>query len=108
MVMSDTRQSLWHLGSMGALLVAPLICLTLGASFVFSHRHFNWPNRESGNTIVLLAVSIGLVPILLAVFDYIASRRAAMDFKGIKIDFNQGEIKCIARSVVRQLRAAVP
>lgn len=86
---------MWPFGSKGALLVAPLIWLTLGATFVFTHRLFTWPNTESGNTIILLAVGIGLVPTLLAVFDYIASSRAAMDIKGIKIDFSQGEIKRI-------------
>lgn len=93
--MAGPRQSPWPFGSKGALLAAPLIWLTLGASFVFSHRLFSWPNKESGNTILLLAVGIGLVPTLLSVFDYIASSRAAMDIKGIKIDFSQGEIKRI-------------
>jgi hypothetical protein len=72
---------------------APLIWLALGASFALSHHFFGWPNKESGNTIILLAVAVGLVPTLLAVLDYVASSRAAMDIKGIKIDFSQGEVR---------------
>ena len=94
-VMAGPRQPLWPFGSLGALLAAPLIWLALGASFSLSHRFLTWPNKESGNTILLLAVAVGLVPTLLAVLDYIASSRAAMDIKGIKIDFSQREVKRI-------------
>ena len=92
-VMAGPKQSLWPFGSRGALLAAPLIWLVLGVSFGLSHHFLAWPNKEGGNTVLLLAVAIGFVPTLLAVLDYIASSRAAMDIKGIKIDFSQGEVK---------------
>src|ERR1017187_10435679 len=91
--MADPRQSLWPYGTQEALLAAPLIWVALGASFALSHRLLNWPNSESGNAVLLAAVAVGLVPILLAVLDYVASSRAALDIKGIKIDFSQGEVK---------------
>jgi hypothetical protein len=69
-VMAGSRQSLWPFGSLGAQLAAPLIWLALGASFSLSHHFLTWPNKESGNTILLLAVAVGLVPTLLAVLDY--------------------------------------
>lgn len=93
--MAGPRQSLWPFGSRGALLAAPLIWLALGAVLVLSHRLLNWPSKEGGNTVLLLAVGVSLVPTLLAVLDYVASSRAAMDIKGIKIDFSQGEVKRI-------------
>ena len=82
-----------HSVARGALLAAPLIWLALGAGLVLSHRLLNWPSKEGGNTVLLLAVGVSLVPTLLAVLDYVASSRAAMDIKGIKIDFSQGELK---------------
>lgn len=64
-------------------------------SFALSHHLVGWPNKESGNTLFFLAVAVGFVPTLLAVLDYVASSRAAMDIKGIEIDFSQGDVKRI-------------
>jgi hypothetical protein len=71
--MAGSRQSLWPFGGRGALLAAPMIWLALGAGLVLSHRLVNWPNKESGNMVLLLAVGVSLVPTLLAVLDYIIS-----------------------------------
>lgn len=107
--MAGPRQSLWPFGGRGALLAAPMIWLALGAGFVLSHRLLNWPSKENGNMVLLLAVGVSLVPTLLAVLDYIASSRAAMDIKGIKIDFSQGEVKRITIELPPNLvQAGVP
>ena len=91
--MAMTRQPLWPTGGRGALLAAPLIWLALGVALGLAHKLWGWPNKDSGNTVLLLTVAVGFVPILLAVLDYIASSRAAMDIRGVKIDFSQGEVK---------------
>jgi hypothetical protein len=46
-----------------------------------------------GGTVLLIGAAIGLIPLLLVLIDYIASSRATLDIKGIKIDFSQTEIK---------------
>jgi hypothetical protein len=37
-------------------------------------------------------VALGLIPLFLLLLDYVATRRATLDIKGIKIDFSQAEI----------------
>jgi hypothetical protein len=91
--MARPEESLWPFESRKALLAAPLIWLAIGFSLALIHHWFQWPNKESGNTVLLVAAALGLVPTLLRVFDYIASSRAAVDIKGIKIDFSHGEVK---------------
>jgi hypothetical protein len=86
------RQSLWPFGGSGALLAVPLIWLLLAGGLALSHHFVGWPNKEGGNTTLLTVVAVGLIPILLAVFEYVATSRAAMDIKGIKIDFSQREV----------------
>jgi hypothetical protein len=80
-----TQDRLWPL------LLTPIIWVLLIIVMLLSHNYLKWPDASSTKIAVLIVVLLGLIPLILVVLDFAASRRAVLDVKGIKIDFSQGE-----------------
>jgi hypothetical protein len=69
--------------------LVPISWAILAALFALSHQFLEWPDPESGTPLIYIALAISLVPLVLVLVDFIASRRAVVDIRGVKVDFSQ-------------------
>jgi hypothetical protein len=74
-------------------LVAPGIWLVLAAVLVGTRASLGWPDAASMKWVFITVLAVGLVPVLLCLIDYAASRGAVLGFKGVTIDFSRVEIR---------------
>lgn len=94
--MADSEKSLWPYGTRAALLAAPVIWALIVVLLAITHRFFSFPKSEAGSTVLTVGAALGLIPLLLLLLNYVATRRGTVDIKGIKIDFSQAEIHQVA------------
>jgi hypothetical protein len=91
--MLDPENTLWPYGTRAALLAAPVIWLLVAVLLAITHRFLSLPRAEAGSTALLVGVTLGLIPLLLLLLNYVAASRGTLDIKGIKIDFSQAQIQ---------------
>jgi hypothetical protein len=90
--MLDPEERLWPYGTRAALLAAPVIWVLVAVVLGITERFFSLPRAGAGNTVLLVGVTLGLIPLLLLLLSYVAASRGTLDIKGIKIDFSQAQI----------------
>lgn len=88
-----TTRDLWRYSIRSALLAAPIIWIAFGVVLAGTRGSLGWPDGSSMKWVFPTVVGAGLVPILLCVIDYVASRGAVLGFKGFTIDFSRTEIQ---------------
>lgn len=84
---------LWPYGTRSALLSAFIIWVLSAIVFMVSSTYMGWPDVESAKLATLTVVALGLLPIALLLLDFAATRRVAVDIKGVKIDFSQFDLE---------------
>jgi hypothetical protein len=90
--MVDNREMLWPYGSTVAFVTLAVVVIVVAAVFAVARAQGIWPDAWGGATIFYIAVAIGGIPLMLALFDFFSSRRAIIDVKGFKIDFSNFDL----------------
>ncbi len=88
----NQEESLWPFGTRGALITAAIIWLAMVLIFVATGTYLGWPDDKSLKMAALIVIGLGLIPLVLRLLDFAASRRAVVDIKGIKIDFSRVDL----------------
>ena len=88
--MTEQSIRLWPYSTRAALIAAPLIWIILGISAMALKNRLGI-SQLSGRS-VLLALGVGLIPVVLLTFDNLVRSRGVIDVKGVKLDFSQGQI----------------
>lgn len=86
--MPNQEKLLWPYSTRAALLAAPLIWLVQLLVLGFLQSFLGWAVTISGN-VLLAGLIVGLLPVGLRVIDHLASSRAVLDIRGVRIDFSQ-------------------
>lgn len=88
--MHDAQIRLWPYGIRSALVAAPLTWLALGGAALWLQPVGRVSLLSARST--LIVIGVGLIPLLLLLFEYIAKSRGVIDIKGVRFDFSQGQI----------------
>jgi hypothetical protein len=82
------KTKLWPFGITLALILVPIIWVVLAVVISITRFVTRWPDRESSTVVIFIVLGLSLVPLALALLDFVSSRRAVIDIKGFKIDFS--------------------
>lgn len=81
------KDPMWPYSRTLAIVSIPIAWILFAVLFSLTHKYANWPDAESRNSIVIVAIVVSFIPLLLVLLDFLSSRRAVLDIKGVKIDF---------------------
>lgn len=84
--------TLWPYSKQAALLAIPVIWILSAVFLSFTRKFLSWPDAEVSEFINVVVITLGLVPLGLVLFDFVSSKRAVLDIKGVKIDFSQADM----------------
>lgn len=88
-----TTSALWPYSNRAALVAALVIWIGFVAVLVGTRASVGWPDGASMKWLLPIVVGVGLVPILLAIIDSVATRGGVLGYKGFTIDFSRTEIR---------------
>ena len=91
--MTDRVRKLWPFSSRTALVVSIILLVLLLTGLVVLGKFFSWPNQDAMGTVLLWIFIISLVPIILMLIDIVVDRGAVLQYKDIKIDFEEFKAK---------------
>jgi hypothetical protein len=63
----------------------------LAAGLTLTHWLLDWPDPESDMPLIYIPLAVSLVPLALALADFVASRRAVFSISEITLDFSRAE-----------------
>jgi hypothetical protein len=86
------QEPLWPYGTRGALIAALAAWLIVTLILAITSNYLGWPNEKSIKLAALIVIALGLLPIGLRLLDFIATQRAVVDIKGVKIDFSRVDL----------------
>jgi len=86
--MDSSPSRLWPFGIRAALLWAPVLLVGLLISLAILRKIVAWPG-ELDKVVLTGIVVLSLIPLLLAVIDNLAERRATLEFRGLRLDFSR-------------------
>jgi hypothetical protein len=90
--MPESKDLLWPFDKRLAVLLAVVLPVPLLILFALLDHYSGWPGQASRTPLLFAAFGLSLIPLVLVVLDFAASRRAVVDIKGVRIDFSHVEI----------------
>ncbi len=85
--MASASKPLWPYSARASLLAAPIILVLLTTAIALMRGVLGWPTAASERTVLVGVSILSLTPLFLAVIDNLATQRAVLEFKGLKLDF---------------------
>lgn len=86
--MGKESNYLWPYSKNVAIAIIPITWIMAAILFSLTYRYAEWPDEASRTIVLIIALIISLLPITLVLLDFISSRHAVVDIKGLKIDFS--------------------
>ncbi|MBL7103300.1 MAG: hypothetical protein ISS18_03135 [Bacteroidales bacterium] len=91
-------EKLWPYKKYVSFLLIPIIWIFFAVIFTLAKSFADWPHENSSNLIITIVIIISVIPLILVLLDFFASKGAVIDTKFGKIDFskvnlNRPEIK---------------
>src|SRR5437588_543455 len=88
MTNSVTRR-LWPFGMRAAAISVPSLLLFLLVIVAVIRQKTRWLGPELDRTVFLGILIVSLIPVILALFDFVAERKGVLEYKGLKLDFSR-------------------
>src|SRR5215472_15444966 len=82
---------LWPYGVTTALVAVPIVWVVVGFTLALTSRLVQWPGAELRPAVLYIVAGFSVIPLALTLLDFVASRRAVLDIKGVKLDFSKLE-----------------
>ena len=102
---TDMKKRLWPYSNVAALATIPAIWIFFALLFSATRSYASWPDEQSRNIVMLVAMATSLTPLALVLLDFISTRGAVLDIKGVKIDFSRVDL---SRAEVRREAFGLP
>jgi hypothetical protein len=87
--MNDADRRLWPFKPRASLISAAIILVGLLLLVGILRAILDWPSAQSENAVLIGVLVLSLLPVLLALLDFIIERGAVIEYGGIKVDFSQ-------------------
>jgi hypothetical protein len=84
--------TLWPFSKALAIVLAPVIWIIFAILVALLRQYTSWLGPELRTPLLYAGLALGLIPLVLVLLDFAASRRAVLDIKGVKIDFSQANL----------------
>lgn len=84
-------RQLWPYGITAALVAIPLVWIVFVVTLKVTSQFAQWPDAEMRQTVFYVVAALSVVPLVLSLLDFAASRRAVLDIRGVKLDFSKFE-----------------
>jgi hypothetical protein len=88
-MMSNHPDRLWPYSNLAAIAVLPVILVLFALIQFVARTYLNWPDATSERVLLYVAVGLSVIPIMLAMLDYVAIRRGTIGSKWFMIDFSR-------------------
>jgi hypothetical protein len=82
-------EKLWPCKTHISVLAIPVIWILFGVIFSLTQKYANWPAKDASNLIITIVVIVSVIPLILVLLDFFASKGAVIDTKLGKIDFSK-------------------
>lgn len=85
----DPARRLWPYGLGAALLAAPAIWAACAGTFYLTSLYLGWPGPDLTTLLTYFSFGVGVVPLFLVLFDFVAARGGIVGNKWLNVDFSK-------------------